>query len=128
MPVEITEDTMAEEEPEVRTYNPGDIIFREGDPSRGEAYLVHEGTVEASRQIDGEDRLLNTLVHGDLLGEVALFRDGPHSVTATAKDHVKLLVIAADRLENLARANSELAIGLIRQLAQMAAGKKMEDG
>ena len=119
---------MAEEEAEVRTYKPGDIIFREGDPSRGEAYLVHEGTVEARRQIDGEDQLLNTLVHGDLLGEVSLFRDGPHSVTATAQDHVKLLVITADRLENLARANSELAIALIRQLAQMAAGKKVEDG
>jgi CRP/FNR family transcriptional regulator, cyclic AMP receptor protein len=120
---------MAEEraETEIRTYQPGDIIFREGDPSRGEAYLIHEGTVEARRQMDGEDRLLNTLGHGDLLGEVALFRGGPHSVTATAKEHVKVLVIPADRLENMARANSELAIGLIRQLARMAAGEKSED-
>ena len=110
--------------PEMRSFTPGAVIFREGDPTRSEAYLVHEGTVEARRIVDGEDRLLNTLGKGDLLGEVALFRDGPHSVTATAKDRVTLVVISADRLENLVRVNSTLAIAIIRQLARMAAGEK----
>jgi len=55
-----------------RTFQPGDVIFREGDDPQGEAYLVHEGTVEAWRRVDGADRLLNTLAKGDLLGEVAL--------------------------------------------------------
>ena len=53
-------------------------------------------------------------VKGDLLGEVALFRDAPHSVTAIAVEHVTLLVIPAQRLESMVRANPELAIGLIR--------------
>ena len=110
--------------PDMRTFDPTAVIFREGDPTRSEAYLVHEGTVEAWRIVDGESRLLNTLGKGDLLGEVALFRDGPHSVTAIAKDRVTLVVIAADRLENLVRVNSTLAIGIIRQLARMAAGEK----
>ena len=106
-----------------RTCQPGEVIFREGDESRGEAYLVHEGTVEAWRRIEGTERLLNTLGKGDLLGEVALFSAGAHSVTATAIDHVTLLVIAADRLEGMVRTNPGLAIALIRQLARMAAGK-----
>lgn len=111
------------EGPESRLYQPGDVIFREGDPARGEAYLVHEGAVEVRRVVEGEDRPLNTLGKGDLLGEVALFRDGPHSATAIARDQVTLFVISADRLENFVRANSELAINLIRQLARMAAGE-----
>ena len=111
-----------------RTFQPGDVIFREGDDTQGEAYLVHEGTVEAWRRVDGADRLLNTLAKGDLLGEVALFREGPHSVTATAVEHVTLVVIPAHRLENMVRANPELAIGLIRQLARMAAGKDSAQG
>ena len=111
-----------------RTFQPGDVIFREGDDPQGEAYLVHEGTVEAWRRVDGADRLLNTLAKGDLLGEVALFREGPHSVTATAAEHVTLVVIPAHRLENMVRANPELAIGLIRQLARMAAGKDIAQG
>lgn len=103
-----------------KTFEPGDVIFREGEESQGEAYLVHEGTVEARRRVAGEERVLNTLVKGDLLGEVALFRDAPHSVTAIAVEHVTLLVIPARRLESMVRANPELAIKLIRQLARMA--------
>jgi CRP/FNR family cyclic AMP-dependent transcriptional regulator len=104
-----------------KRFEPGDVIFQEGDESHSEAYLVHEGTVEARRRVNGEERVLNTLVKGDLLGEVALFRDAPHSVTAIAVEHVTLLVIPAHRLESMVRANPELAIGLIRQLARMAA-------
>jgi len=111
-----------------RTFQPGEVIFREGDDTRGEAYLVHEGTVEARRCVDGTERLLNTLAKGDLLGEVALFREGPHSVTATAAEPVTLVVIPAQRLENMVRTNPDLAIGLIRQLARMAAGKDSAQG
>jgi CRP/FNR family transcriptional regulator len=106
-----------------RTFQPGDVIFREGDEAQSEAYLVHEGTVEARRQVDGRAEVLNTLVKGDLLGEVALFRDAPHSVTAVAVDQVTLLVIPSHRLEGMIRANPELAIGIIRRLARMAARK-----
>jgi CRP/FNR family cyclic AMP-dependent transcriptional regulator len=99
------------------------VIFQEGDESKSEADLVHEGEVEVRRRVDGEERVLNTLAKGDLLGEVALFRDGPHSVTAVAVDRVTLIPIPADRLENMVLTNPSLAIELIRQLARMAAGK-----
>jgi CRP/FNR family transcriptional regulator, cyclic AMP receptor protein len=105
------------------TFEAGDVIFREGDDSKNKAYLVHKGAVEVRRRVDGEERVLNTLGKGDLLGEVALFRDGPHSVTAVAIDQVTLIPISADRLEGMVLANPKLAIELIRQLARMAAGK-----
>ena len=104
-------------------YGAGEVIFREGDESKSVAYLVHQGAVEVRRRVDGEERVLNTLAKGDLLGEVALFRDGPHSVTAVAVDQVTLLPIPADRLERMVLTNPRLAIELIRQLARMAAGK-----
>jgi CRP-like cAMP-binding protein len=105
------------------TFEAGEMIFREGDESKSVAYLVHQGAVEVRRRVDGEERVLNTLAKGDLLGEVALFRDGPHSVTAVAVDEVTLLPIPADRLESMVLTNPRLAIELIRQLARMAAGK-----
>jgi CRP-like cAMP-binding protein len=108
---------------ETRTFNAGDVMFRQGDSASGEAYLVHEGTVEVRRTEDGEDRILRTLGKGDLLGEVALFRSAPHSATAVAIEPVTLLVITEDRLENMVRTNPELALALIRQLARMAAGE-----
>ena len=106
-----------------RTFRRGDVIFRQGDEGSGECYLVHEGKVEVRKEVEGEQRLLRILTKGDLLGEVALFRDAPHSATALAVDRVTLLVIPADRLENMVRTHPDLAIALIRQLARMAAGE-----
>ena len=105
-----------------RTFKPGEVIFRQGDAGTGEAYLVHEGKVEVRKQIDGEEQVLRILVKGDLLGEVALFRDAPHSATAVAVERVTVLVIPADRLEHMVRTHPGLAIALIRQLARIAAG------
>ena len=105
-----------------RTFKPGEVIFRQGDAGIGEAYLVHEGKVEVRKQLDGEEQVLRILVKGDLLGEVALFRDAPHSATAVAVERVTVLVISADRLEHMVRTHPGLAIALIRQLARIAAG------
>ena len=102
-----------------RTFEPGAVIFREGDDAKGEAFMVHMGRVEIRRQIGGEERLLNTLAKGDLLGHIALFRNAPRSATAIAADAVTLMVISANRLDHLVRANPALALALIRDLARM---------
>jgi CRP/FNR family transcriptional regulator len=109
---------------ESRTFNTGDVIFRQGDAANDEAYLVHEGTVEVRKSEDGEERILRKLGKGDLLGEVALFRSAPHSATAIAIEPVTVLVIPEQRLEDMVRTNPELAMALIRQLARMAAGEE----
>ncbi|HXI20069.1 MAG TPA: cyclic nucleotide-binding domain-containing protein, partial [Gemmatimonadales bacterium] len=62
-----------------RVYQPGDVIFREGDDAKGEAFMVHVGRVEIRKRIGGEERLLNTLAKGELLGHLALFRNAPRS-------------------------------------------------
>jgi CRP/FNR family transcriptional regulator, cyclic AMP receptor protein len=106
-----------------RTYPPGAVIFRQGDASSGEAYLVHEGTVEVRKRVGDAERTLRRLRKGDILGEVALFRDAAHSATAVATDEVTLLVISDDQLEQMVRTSPSLALALIRQLARMAAGQ-----
>lgn len=100
-----------------RTYRPGDLIFREGDSANGEAYMIHEGRVEVRRHFGEEERPLRTLAKGDLLGEIALFRNAPRSASAVATEPTTLLVIPAQRLEHMVRTNAALAMALIRQLA-----------
>jgi CRP-like cAMP-binding protein len=100
-----------------RTYPAGAVIFREGDDHRGEAFVVHAGKVEIRRKTDGEECRVRVLGQGDLLGELALFRGTPHSASAIALEPVTLLVIPAQRLEDLVRARPALAVALIRQLA-----------
>ena len=102
-----------------RTFEPGTVIFREGDDAKGEAFMVHQGRVEIRKQIGGEERLLGTLAKGELLGHVALFRNAARSASAIAADAVTLMVIPANRLETLVRANPALAVALIRDLAAM---------
>ena len=75
-----------------------------------------------TKEEDGETRALRTLKKGDLLGEVALFRNAPHSATAMAAEAVELIVIPADQLEQMVLARPGLALALIKELARMAAG------
>jgi len=102
-----------------RTFQPGDVIFREGDDAKGEAFMVHMGRVEFRMRIGGEERLVNTLAKGELFGHIALFRNAPRSATAIAAEAVTLMVIPANRLDHLVRANPALALALIRDLARM---------
>jgi CRP/FNR family cyclic AMP-dependent transcriptional regulator len=104
-----------------RSFGSGEVIFRQGDGGKREAYLVHEGKVEVRRRTPNGERILRTLAKGDLLGEVAFFSDGPHSATALAIGRVTLLVVPADHLEHLVRTKPNLGIAIIRRLARMAA-------
>jgi CRP-like cAMP-binding protein len=100
----------------IRVFGPGDVIFREGDDPKGEAFMVHIGRVEIRQQISGEDRLLRVLATGGLLGELGLFGNAPRSATAVATTAVTLMVISANRLDHLVRSNPSLAVAIIRDL------------
>jgi CRP-like cAMP-binding protein len=100
-----------------REFKAGEIIFREGDDPKGEAFMVHIGQVEVRKAIGGEERLLRTLGKGELLGELALFRSAPRSATAVAAEAVTLMVIPANRLDHMVRSNPALAVALIKDLA-----------
>jgi CRP-like cAMP-binding protein len=100
-----------------RTFKAGDVIFKEGDDAKSEAFLVHEGKVEVRKNLGGEEKLLRVLGKGELLGELALFRNAPRSATAIAAEPVTLLLIPANRLEAMVRTNPTLAMAIIKDLA-----------
>jgi CRP/FNR family transcriptional regulator len=100
-----------------RTFNPGDVIFREGDEAKGEAFMVHVGRVDIKKLVAGEQRLVNSIGKGELLGELALFRNAPRSATAIAAEAVTLMVIPSNRLDHMVRSNPALAAALIKDLS-----------
>ena len=103
---------------QTRTFRAGEVIFREGDMPRDEAFLVHAGRVEVRKKVGDEERLLRTFVKGELLGELGLFTGGsPRSATAVAAEAVTLVVIPAKRLNHLVRTNPTLAVAIIRDLS-----------
>lgn len=100
-----------------KSFKPGEFIFREGDDAKGEAFMVQDGKVEIRRHFGTEDRVLRVLGKGELLGDLALFRNAPRSANAVAVEPVVLLLIPSNRLEHLVRSNPALAIAIIKQLA-----------
>ena len=102
---------------ERRRFKAGEQIFQGGADARGEAYVVHAGTVEVRRSFSGEERVLGRLGEGELLGEMALFRQAPRSANAFAVGDVELLVIKTERLDWLMRNRPQLSMEIVKRMA-----------
>jgi S1-C subfamily serine protease/rhodanese-related sulfurtransferase len=102
---------------ERRTFKAGDVIFKEAADAKGEAFLVHAGTVHIKRTFDGVERVLSTLGEGELFGDMALFREAPRSADAIAATDVELIVINNDRLDWLIRNRPQLTKEVVRRLS-----------
>jgi rhodanese-related sulfurtransferase len=103
---------------ERRKFKAGEVICREGDPGQ-EAYVIHGGTVDIRRQINGTERVLARLGEGELVGEMALFRKAPRSADLVAATDVELLVITYERLEWLIRNRTQLTLELLKRLSDL---------
>ncbi|HTO11704.1 MAG TPA: cyclic nucleotide-binding domain-containing protein, partial [Candidatus Binatia bacterium] len=102
---------------ERRKFKPGETIMKEGGDANGEAFVIHSGVVEIRRMFDGEHKLLSTMGEGELLGDMALFRQGARSADAIAQTDVELLVLKNERLDWLIRNRPQLTIEIIRRLS-----------
>lgn len=101
-------------------YDTGDVLFREGDA--GDAmFVIREGTVRLWKDIDGEITTLAELAAGDFVGEVGLVRAASHTANATATAPTKCLVLSAQGLEQMVTQDAELAVRVIRVLADRIA-------
>ncbi len=78
---------------ELEAFQPGDIIFREGDPSDS-VYLVEWGNVEIIKEIEGQEIVIATIRNGNILGEMGLVDSQPRSATARALDACRLRVMS----------------------------------
>jgi CRP/FNR family cyclic AMP-dependent transcriptional regulator len=106
-------------------FEPGEVIVEEGEEG-GEAYIIHEGSVEVSRKTsDGEAVRLNLLGQGDVFGELALFGRGLRTATVTAVAATQVSVISKDKLFEIIRAFPEIGIEMLKAVTARFA--RMED-
>lgn len=100
------------------TYQPGDIIFMEGDP--GDAtYLVQSGSVELIKR--GPDGLFDTVATigpGQVFGEVALLTDRARSAGARAVTDCLLISVERGQLDAKLDKADPFIRALFRILAQ----------
>lgn len=100
----------------VYEYEPGTVLFREGDPGR-EMYVIQAGRVEISREIGQRHQVLAVLPPGEFFGEMAIINGRPRSATAIVREKARLLVIDDHTFESMLRRKAEIGVRLIKVLA-----------
>ncbi|MCH8984137.1 MAG: Crp/Fnr family transcriptional regulator [Acidobacteria bacterium] len=76
---------------------PGTHLFREGDPALA-AFLVESGDVEIYRGTGSTRRVVSRVGSGSVLGDIAMFGDGPYISSAQAVDRVRVFRFDKDKL------------------------------
>lgn len=100
-----------------RSFQPGEVIYREGEPGT-EAYLLEEGRVRLLKKVRGAERSLMVLKPGDLFGESALLPGAERSSTAVALSAGLALAIDQTTLQNLLEHNAGIASRIVKQLVR----------
>jgi len=101
-----------------RLVREGEIIFKEGDPSR-EFYLLKKGKIEIFKEREDEEIIqLNTIEDGQIFGELAVFSGLKRSASARALEDSILARADKNNLKALVRSNPEFALQLFQTLAE----------
>jgi CRP/FNR family cyclic AMP-dependent transcriptional regulator len=99
-----------------REFPRGTVLFREGEPGK-EMYVVQQGKVHISKQVGEVEKILSTLGQGEFFGEMSILNNAPRSATATCAEDSRLLVIDPKTFEAMIRGNAEIALRMIKKLA-----------
>lgn len=94
----------------------GTVLCLEGDPGR-EMYVIQSGRVTISKRVGDVEKVLSTLGPGEFFGEMSILNNKPRSATVTCAEDSRILVIDAKTFEAMIRGNAEVAIRMIKKLA-----------
>ena len=95
----------------------GTTVFRQGDPG-GSMYVIRAGKVRVLKEAHGRQRVVTTLGPGEFFGEMAVVMGRPRTATAEVLEEAELLKVPAAKLEEMVAQSGEVAIRLIRHLAE----------
>jgi CRP/FNR family transcriptional regulator, cyclic AMP receptor protein len=98
----------------------GTVLFREGEPGK-EMFVLQSGRVAISKKVRDVEKVLALLGPGEFFGEMAIISNKPRSASATIEDDARLLVIDPKTFEGMIRGNSEIAVRMIKKLADRLA-------
>ena len=104
---------------QIKTLQPGEILFREGEPGE-HFYILTDGKLEILLGIDTqEELLLNTLGPGEYLGEMSLIvPGGERTATARASKESMLLAMSRDEFNELIKLYPVLSQSMVRVLSK----------
>lgn len=99
-----------------RKYEQGEIIFKEGDVGK-ELFLILNGSVQVSKLIGDQERVLSVLKSGDIFGEMAIFEDKPRSATIKSLESTTLLGLTKDNFKMIFQLHPKWSLQMIQDFA-----------
>ncbi|RCW50506.1 MULTISPECIES: Crp/Fnr family transcriptional regulator [unclassified Halanaerobium] len=101
-----------------KIYKKGEVIFFENDSVK-KLYMLINGKVKLTMlSEEGKEKVLTILQEGDIFGEISLFDEDPHPLTAETLDDARLLIIPWKDMENIILERPSLAIKIIEALSK----------
>lgn len=94
----------------------GTVLFREGEPGK-EMYVLQAGKIAISKKVRDVEKILASLGPGEFFGEMAIISNKPRNATATVEEDARVLVIDPRTFEGMIRGNAEIAVRMIKKLA-----------
>ena len=101
-------------EPEIRTFAPGEHLFRQAEDPVHHMFAILEGRVA----VDRDGRLLAELGPSDLVGEMALIDAKPRSASAKALTAVRAAVVTEKRFLFLVQQHPSFSLEMLRVLTR----------
>ncbi len=95
------------------TVEAGQALFREGDEGN-QMYVLETGTAVVIVQ----NRVVETLEHGSIVGEMGLVSPGPHSASVVAKTDCEFVAVDEKRFHFLVQQTPFFAIQVMRMMAE----------
>jgi CRP/FNR family transcriptional regulator len=101
-----------------RHFEPGQVVFREGDSS-DTCYIVRSGLTRAIREHgDGRVITLATFGPGDIFGELAMFEDERRSATVEATEPTDVVAVLGPDMRRLMVEHPEISTRLVIALGR----------
>ncbi|MFT5174675.1 MAG: CRP/FNR family cyclic AMP-dependent transcriptional regulator [Gammaproteobacteria bacterium] len=102
------------------TFDDGEILFNQGDPSDS-AYVLLKGDTEVLVVTGERVDVAGVLGINELVGEMGVLANAPRSATIRARGQVVALRIEADMFLDLLAENPSVALDVMRQLSSKLA-------
>jgi CRP/FNR family transcriptional regulator, cyclic AMP receptor protein len=103
-----------------KSFPKGAVLFKEGDEGT-EMFVIRGGKIAISKNAGQVEKVLVTLGPGEFFGEMSILNNKPRTASATVVEDAQLLVIDPKTFEAMIRTSSEIAVRMIKSLADRLA-------
>ena len=100
----------------LKRFQPGDVLFRQGDPS-DHVVLVRSGHAEVLREVGDDSILLGTAKEGEFLGEMGVLDERPRSATVKAASELEVELISRRGFLERVSGDAQLAHRLLVRMS-----------